>query len=120
MAVGVNSSARVPSGPDRESAKYSTRPMTTGGNPKSALIKTTTSRRPGKGKIARAVPTGKLMAVAMAVAAKLTLTDSATISRKLCNSLMVVVLLPLGVNLAQNSTGGAESAQKLPDGLDLV
>jgi hypothetical protein len=32
---------------------------------------------------------GKLIAVTAAVAAKLTLIDSATISRKLCNSLMV-------------------------------
>ena len=31
---------------------------------------------------------GKLMAVAIAVAARLTLIDSATISRKSCNSLM--------------------------------
>ena len=35
---------------------------------------------------------GKLMAVAAAVAAKLTLIESATIPRKLCNSLMVVLL----------------------------
>jgi hypothetical protein len=33
---------------------------------------------------------GKLMAVAAAVAARLTLIDSATISRKLCNWLMIV------------------------------
>jgi hypothetical protein len=33
------------------------------------------------------------MAVAAAVAAKLTLIDSATISKKLCNSLMVMTLL---------------------------
>ena len=69
------------------------RPTTTGGNPKNALIKTTTSRRPRKGKIASAVPTGKLMAVAATVAAKLTLIDSATISKKLCNSLMVMMVL---------------------------
>ena len=93
IAVGVKSSAREPSGPERERARYSTRPTTTGGNPKNALIKTTTSRRPRKGKIARAVPTGKLMAVAAAVAAKLTLIDSATISKKLCNSLMVMMVL---------------------------
>ena len=36
---------------------------------------------------------GKLMAVAAAVAAKLTLIDSATISKKLCNSLMVMMVL---------------------------
>ena len=85
IAVGVKSSAREPRGPERERARYKTRPTTTGGNPKNALIKTTTSRRPQKGKIASAVPMGKLMAVAATVAAKLTLIDSATISRKLCN-----------------------------------
>src|ERR1700710_3092302 len=58
------------------------RPTTTGGKPKKALIKTTTSRRPRKGTIARAVPTGKLTAAAMAVAARLTLIESPTISRK--------------------------------------
>jgi hypothetical protein len=36
---------------------------------------------------------GKLMAVAPTVAAKLTLIDSATISNKLCNSLMVMMML---------------------------
>jgi len=92
IAVGVNSSASEPSGPERESARYSTRPTTTGGNPKNALIKTTTSRRPRKGKIARAVPTGRLIAVAAAVAAKLTLIDSATISKKFCNSLVVMMV----------------------------
>ena len=99
MAVGVKSSERKPSGPERERARYSTRPTTTGGNPKNALIKTTTSRRPRKGKIARAVPMGKLMAVAAAVAAKLTLIDSATISKKLCNSLMVM-MVPLRATAA--------------------
>ncbi len=93
IAVGVNSSAKEPSGPERERARYSTRPTTTGGNPKNALIRTTISRRPRKEQIARAVPIGKLMAVAAAVAAKLTLIDSATISKKLCNSLMVMTLL---------------------------
>lgn len=92
MAVGVKSSEREPSGPERERAKYSTRPTTTGGNPKNALIKTTINRRPRKAKIARAVPMGKLMAVAATVAAKLTLIDSATISKKLFNSLMVMMV----------------------------
>jgi hypothetical protein len=85
MAVGVKSRAREPSGPERERAKYSTRPTTTGGNPKNALIKTTINRRPRKAIIARAVPMGKLMAVAATVAAKLTLIDSATISKKFSN-----------------------------------
>jgi hypothetical protein len=52
------------SGPERDGARYSTGPTTTGGNPKNALIKTITSRRLLKGKIASAVPTGKLVAVA--------------------------------------------------------
>src|SRR5258708_18905163 len=82
MAVGVKSNARKPSGPECERARYKTRPTTTGGKPKNALIKTMTNRRPRNGKIARAVPIGKLMAVATAVAAKLTLIDSPTISRK--------------------------------------
>jgi hypothetical protein len=83
--------ARKPSGPERERTTYRTTPTTTGGNPKNALIKTTISRRPRNGKMARAVPIGKPIAVAAAVAAKLTLIDSATISRKFCNSLMVMM-----------------------------
>jgi len=55
------------------------RPTTTGGSPKKALLKTTTTRRPRNGKIASAVPSGKPIAVAAAVAIKLTLIDSATI-----------------------------------------
>jgi hypothetical protein len=61
----------------------------TGGSPKKALIKTT-SRRPQKGKMASAVPRGKLIAVAAAVAIKLTLIDNATISRKLSDSSMML------------------------------
>jgi hypothetical protein len=80
IAVGVKSRAREPSGPERESARYRARPTTTGGNPKKALIKTTISRRPRKGKVASAAPMGRLTAVA--VAAKLTLIESPTISRK--------------------------------------
>ncbi len=68
------------------------RPTTTGGNPKKALIKTTIKRRPRKGKIARTVPTGKLITVAAAVAAKLTLIESATISTKFCKSLIIVMM----------------------------
>ena len=82
IAVGVKSSAREPNGPERERARYNARPTTTGGNPKKALIKTTTSRRPRKGKIASAAPMGKLTPAAVAVAAKLTLIESLTISRK--------------------------------------
>src|SRR3954451_22707528 len=93
IAAGVNSNASEPSGPERDSARYSTSPTTTGGNPKNALIRTTTSRRPRNGKIASAVPIGKLIAVAAAVAARLTPIDNATISRKLCNSLMVMAVL---------------------------
>jgi hypothetical protein len=39
IAVGVKRSARDPRGPERERARYRTRPTTTGGNPKKALIK---------------------------------------------------------------------------------
>src|SRR3984893_13495221 len=94
IAAGVKSSAREPRGPERERVRYRTRPTTTGGNPKNALIKTTIDRRPRNGKIARAVPTGKLSAVATTVAATLTLIESATISMKFCNSL--VVMMPSG------------------------
>src|SRR6266436_67800 len=91
IAAGVKSRAREPRGPERERARYSTRPTTTGGNPKNALIKTTTDRRPRKEKTARAVPTGKLTAVATTVAPTLTLIESATISTKFCDSLMVMM-----------------------------
>ena len=89
MAAGVKSSARDPRGPERERARYRTRPTTTGGNPKKALIKTTIKRRPRKGQIARTVPVGKLITVAAAVATKLTLIESATISMKSCKSLIL-------------------------------
>ena len=82
MAVGVKSSAREPKGPERERARYSTRPTTTGGKPKNALINTTISRRPRKRKIASTAPIGRLTPAAMAVAARLTLIESPTISRK--------------------------------------
>ena len=82
IAAGVNSSAREPNGPERERVRYSTRPTTTGGNPKNAFIRMTITRRPRKEKIARAVPAGKLIAVAAIVAARLMLIDSATISKK--------------------------------------
>src|SRR5258708_27748731 len=93
IAAGVKSSAREPRGPERERARYRTRPTTTGGKPKNALIKTTINRRPRKGKIARAAPTGKLIAVATTVAAMLTLIESVTISTKFCNSLLVMMVL---------------------------
>jgi hypothetical protein len=93
MAVGVKSSARDPRGPERERARYKTRPTTTGGSPKKALIKTTIKRRPRKEKIARTVPIGKLITVAAAVAAKLTLIESATISTKFCKS-QILVMMP--------------------------
>ena len=92
MAVGVKSSARDPRGPERERARYRTSPTTTGGNPKKALIKTTIKRRPRKEQIARTVPMGKLITVAAAVAAKLTLIESATISTKFCKSLILVMI----------------------------
>jgi hypothetical protein len=85
MAAGVNSNSRKPSDPDLESARYRTNPTTTGGRPKNALIKTTTSRRPRKGKMASAAPVGMLTAAASTVAARLTLIESPTISRKSCN-----------------------------------
>src|SRR5215212_1427952 len=69
------------------------RPTTTGGNPKNALIKTTNSRRPRNGKIARAVPIGKLINVARAVAARLTPIETATIWKKSCKWLMAVTVL---------------------------
>src|SRR3954469_10325579 len=81
MAEGVKSSSRKPNGPERDSAKYSTRPTTTGGNPNNALINMTNNLRPRNGKMASAVPSGKLSNVAIAVAAKLTPSESATISR---------------------------------------
>jgi hypothetical protein len=93
MAAGVKSSAREPRGPERERVRYRTRPTTTGGNPKKALTKTTIERRPRNGKIARAVPMGKLITVATAVAAKLTPIESATISAKFCNLPMMVMTL---------------------------
>jgi hypothetical protein len=92
MAVGVKSSARDPKGPERERATYKTKPTTTGGSPKKALIKTTIKRRPPKEKMARIVPIGKLIAVAAAVAAKLMLIESATISTKFCKSLILVMM----------------------------
>jgi hypothetical protein len=46
------------------------------------LIKTTINRRPENGKIASAAPKGTPTPAAVAVAAKLTLIESPTISRK--------------------------------------
>jgi hypothetical protein len=90
LAIGVKSNSRKPSGPERDSARYSTNPTTTGGRPKNALTRTTIIRRPRKGTIARAVPKGKLTAAAKAVAAKLTPIESPTISKKSRNSIAMV------------------------------
>src|SRR3954453_10286222 len=85
IAVGVNSSSRKPSGPERERARYRPSPTTTGGSPKNALIRTSISRRPRKAMVARAHPAGKLIAVAKAVAARLTPSERPTIWRSSCN-----------------------------------
>jgi hypothetical protein len=90
IAAGVKSSEREPSGPERERIRYRTSPTTTGGKPKNALIRTTSSRRPRKGKIAMAVPIGKLTVAATTVAARLTLIESPTISRKSCNPVAIL------------------------------
>ena len=47
MAWGVNKIPKFPSGPARESSKYTSSPTTTGGKPISVLIKTTKIFLPG-------------------------------------------------------------------------
>ena len=109
IAVGVKSNDRELSGPDRERARYKTKPTTTGGKPKNALIRTTNNLRPRKGKMAIAAPMGRLTIVAIAVAAKLTLIESPTIARKSCN--LVAVLQKRGIeHRPQNTTFATKPA----------
>ena len=83
IAIGVNNKPRVPSGPARESTRYTIRPTTTGGRPIKAFKRTTIVVLPGNRKTARAAPNGKPIKLAARTAAKLTCKDKTTISAKL-------------------------------------
>ena len=83
IAGGVNSSPYWPSGPARDSNRYTTSPTTTGGSPINALSRTTKACRPGKRATATAAPIGNASSVANSTALRLTFRLSATISIKL-------------------------------------
>ena len=80
IAAGVNRMPNVPSGPARDSNRYTTSPTTTGGNPISALSSTVSACRPGKRPTAIAAPSGRPMQAASSVAVRLTRSDNSTIA----------------------------------------
>ena len=80
MAVGVYSRPNTPSGPARDSSRYTPRPTTTGGRPISAFRKTMTGARPGKRRTPTAAPRVMPMTQAENTAVRLTDIDNPTIS----------------------------------------
>ena len=76
IASGVNSRPRNPSGPERDSSRYSARPTTAGGRPSSALTSDDQRRAvPGNRQTASNVPSGRPSSAAAAVAVRLTSSD---------------------------------------------
>ncbi len=80
MACGVNSRPHDPSGPERDSARNTASPTTTGGRPISALRTTMTPSRPGKRVSANIAPTGTPISAAKNTALRLTISDSRTMA----------------------------------------
>src|SRR5690625_269832 len=78
MAVGVNSKPYDPSGPARDSVRYTASPTTTGGNPMKALSTTMSRLRPANCHSATAAPIGRPIKVAIATADKEIFKDSTT------------------------------------------
>ena len=82
MACGVNNNPHVPSGPDRDNARKTASPTTTGGRPIMALSATMAASRPGKRVSAMNAPSGTPMRVASSTALMLTMSDSLTMANK--------------------------------------
>ena len=80
IAEGVKSIPRGPSGPARESKRYTSSPTTTSGKPISALSTTITVCRPGNLLTAIAAPIGKPSSAEIATAERLTRRLRRTIS----------------------------------------
>lgn len=88
IAAGVNKIPRSPSGPERDSRRYTAKPTTTGGNPMKALTSTTTAPRPENSVSARSAPSGSPSKAASPTADRLTASDSLTIAKSAgCRSL---------------------------------
>ena len=81
IAPGVKRMPQEPSGPARESSRYTTRPTTTEGRPSRAFITTITARRPGKLATATAAPSGSPIAQASTAEARLTPMERTTMRR---------------------------------------
>src|SRR6267154_1345795 len=85
ITEGVNRIPSAPSGPARESKRYTSSPTTTGGRPMSAFSNTITVCRPRKRPTAIAAPSGRPSRAAMATADRLTRKLSRTISISLAS-----------------------------------
>ena len=72
MAGAVNNRPNEPSGPERDSARKTARPTTTGGNPIRALSRTMTPWRPGNFVSAMRAPKGMPISAASTTADRLT------------------------------------------------
>src|SRR5665647_1071986 len=89
MAVGVNKMPNPPSGPDRDSRRYTASPTTTGGSPISALSSTTRTDRPGKRVSASSAPKGIPASAASTTADRLTASESHTIANSAASPLRI-------------------------------
>src|ERR1041385_2631671 len=99
IAEGVKRIPSAPSGPARESKRYTSNPTTTGGKPMSAFSTTITVWRPGKRPTAIAAPIGRPSRAAIATADRLTRRLRKTIS----------------ISLASRPTSSARAAVRASD-----
>ena len=89
MAFGVKRRPRKPSGPERDSAKKTSSPTTTGGSPIRPFSATMTASRPGKRVSATTAPRGKPTTPASSVADKVTISDRRTIANSVASPLKI-------------------------------
>ena len=75
IACGVNRMPNEPSGPERDSNRYTASPTTTGGSPISAFRTTIAASRPRNRFSARNAPNGTPRIAASATALRLTISE---------------------------------------------